>query len=42
MRFCEGGMEGMGETVYLVLMDLKDRRESKAKGENKVSVVPKD
>ena len=27
LRCCEGGMEEMGETVYLVLVGLKDREE---------------
>ena len=29
LRCCVGGMEGMGETVCLVPVDLKDRQESK-------------
>ena len=29
LRCCEGGMEGMGEMVCLVLVGLKDRGESK-------------
>ena len=29
LRYCEGGMEGMGEMACLVLVDLKDREESK-------------
>ena len=29
LRCCEGGMEGMGEMVCLVPVDLKDREESK-------------
>ena len=29
LRCCEGGMEGMGEMGFLVLVDLKDRGESK-------------
>ena len=29
LRYCEGGMEEMGETVYLVLVGLKDREENK-------------
>ena len=29
LRYCEGGMEGMGEMVCLVPVGLKDRKESK-------------
>ena len=34
LRCCEGGMEGMVETVYLVLVGLKDKGESKDRGES--------
>ena len=29
LRYCKGGMEGMDEMECLVLVDLKDRGESK-------------
>ena len=35
LRYCEGGMEGMGEMGCLVLVGHKDRREYKDRRESK-------
>ena len=48
LRCCVGGMEEMGETVYLVLVGLKDReerwdlRDHSEVGEKRGSKVPVD